>query len=405
MSSDPVVKVDHIGKKFCRSLKRSMYYAGLDVMRQSAGLSRRSEVLRADEFWALDDVSFELRPGECLGLIGPNGSGKSTLLRVLNGIVAPDTGRIDLHGDVGGLIQVGAGFHPKLSGRENVYISGAIRGMRKRDIDAIFDEIVDFSGVRDFIDMPVMHYSSGMYVRLGYAVTAFMIPDILLMDEVLAVGDAGFWHKCLHNVRQKIANGCTPIFVTHSMNYVSLLCSRVIVLDHGSIVHDGDVDGGIAAYQGLLAGRAGAAEDGVDDGRLDMRAISLTSDHPDGLLGTGCNLELTLDFTLRGSKLDPFIMLTLDSPALGEISYTDSTRLGSKMANAEGRLRTSIRFPEIPLMPGHYSFRVVITERTSGDVIFRRTAACAFDITDRGSAVGGSHKLLDLKGEWSALVS
>ena len=186
------IKVDHVSKKYCKSLKRSMSYGIWDIARNTLGLSSRSSRLRKDEFWAVDDVSFEVSRGETVGIIGPNGSGKTTLLKMLNGIFWPDKGKITVKGKVGALIAVGAGFHPALTGRENIYVNAAILGMTKKEVEERFDNILKFADIGDFLDTPVKYYSSGMYVRLGFAVAAHCDPDILLVDEVLAVGDAGF---------------------------------------------------------------------------------------------------------------------------------------------------------------------------------------------------------------------
>ncbi len=177
-----------MSKKFCRSLKRSLWYGAADMAREVAGAGTRHDRLRKDEFWAVDDVSFELRRGECLGLVGRNGAGKTTLLKVLNGLIKPDSGSIALQGKVGALIALGAGFNPILTGRENIYINGSILGLTKREIHDKMEEIIDFAEIRDFVDSPVQCYSSGMNVRLGFAVAASMNPDILVVDEVLAVG-------------------------------------------------------------------------------------------------------------------------------------------------------------------------------------------------------------------------
>ena len=196
MDHQPTVVVEQVSKKYCRRLKHSLWYGLRDIAAELTGQDRHGEALRPNEFFALDNVSFELRRGECVGLIGHNGAGKSTLLKMLNGLVRPDKGRIVLRGRVGALIELGAGFSPILSGRENIYINGAVLGFSKREIDAKFDEIVDFAELGDAIDAPVQTYSSGMYVRLGFAVAAQLDPDIFLVDEILAVGDISFRMKC-----------------------------------------------------------------------------------------------------------------------------------------------------------------------------------------------------------------
>lgn len=210
-----------------------MFYGIEDISRDLLHLPNNSDKLRKDEFWAVDDVSFEVRRGECLGIIGRNGAGKSTLLKMLNGIILPDKGKITIKGKVGALIEVGAGFHPMLTGRENVYVNGAILGMSKREIDQKFDEIVAFAELEEFIDMPVKHYSSGMYVRLGFAIAAQMEPDALLLDEVLAVGDASFQVKCINVIRELQKKGVAIILVSHNSTNILRYSSCGIYLNRG----------------------------------------------------------------------------------------------------------------------------------------------------------------------------
>jgi lipopolysaccharide transport system ATP-binding protein len=195
VSADIIVRVEGVSKKFCRDLKRSLWYGLKDTAADLLG-GRSSNGLRPDEFWALDGVSLELARGECLGLIGRNGAGKTTLLKMLNGLIKPDKGRIELAGRVGALISLGAGFNPILTGRENIYVNGSVLGLTKKEIDSKLAEIVAFAEIDDFIDTPVQSYSTGMQVRLGFAVATAMQPDVLLLDEVLAVGDVAFRAEC-----------------------------------------------------------------------------------------------------------------------------------------------------------------------------------------------------------------
>jgi lipopolysaccharide transport system ATP-binding protein len=239
MSSDALVKVEGVSKKFSSKLKTSMKYGIIDITRDFIGTPSQSETLRPDEFWSVQDVSFEVRRGECLGLIGPNGAGKSTLLKMLNGIILPDKGSIEINGRVGALIEVGAGFHPLLTGRENIYINGSIMGLRKKEIDQKFDSIVDFAELGDFIDTPVGYYSSGMYIRLGFAIAAHLQPDILLVDEILAVGDAGFQRKCLKQIKKNLSNGGCVVLVTHNILHVHSMSNTCIVLDDGHMSYYG----------------------------------------------------------------------------------------------------------------------------------------------------------------------
>ena len=204
-----------------------------------------------EHLWALQDVSFEVEPGEVLGVVGTNGSGKSTLLKILARITTPSTGEAEMAGRVGALLEVGTGFHPDLSGRENILLNGAILGMVPAEIRACEDAIIDFSGVGKFVDTPVKHYSSGMFMRLAFAVAAHLLCEIMLVDEVLAVGDAGFQEKCKSKIQQIAQGGGTVIFTSHDMAAVERLCRRVLVLSEGRVAYLGDAAGGIAQYRRL----------------------------------------------------------------------------------------------------------------------------------------------------------
>jgi lipopolysaccharide transport system ATP-binding protein len=254
MDNDTVIKVEHVSKKYCKFLKKSMHYGMIDIGRNMFGLASHSERLRKGEFWALDDVSFDVKKGETLGIIGANGSGKTTLLKLLNGIFWPDRGRITIKGRVGVLIEVGAGFHPLLTGRENIYLNAAILGMKKKDVQKKFDSIVEFADIGDFINAPVKHYSSGMFVRLGFAVAVHSDPDILLIDEVLAVGDEEFRRKCIVKMNDLQKNGTTIVFVSHSLTVMEGFCSKAIWLDKGMKKEQGTVSRVIDSYLRNIAG-------------------------------------------------------------------------------------------------------------------------------------------------------
>ena len=249
MSTEVLLRVEGVSKKFCRDLKRSLWYGLQDTAADLVGRST-SNGLRPDEFWAVDAVSLELARGECLGLVGRNGAGKTTLLKMLNGLIKPDRGRIELKGRVGALISLGAGFNPILTGRENIYVNGSVLGLTTKEIDAKLAEIVDFAEVADFLDTPVQSYSTGMQVRLGFAVATAIAPDILLLDEVLAVGDVAFRAKCYERLA-RIRDRAAFILVSHDIDQVARVCSKVLVLDLGRQRHLGEVAEGISIYQQL----------------------------------------------------------------------------------------------------------------------------------------------------------
>lgn len=242
--SDISVRVDGVGKRF------RLYHERNQTLK-AAIMRRRTAVY--DEFWALEDVSFDVPQGSTFGLIGSNGSGKSTLLKCLAKIYQPDRGSIQYFGKMAAMLEVGSGFHHELSGRENIYLNGSILGMSKKDIDRKFDEIVDFSGVEKFIDQPVKNYSSGMYVRLGFSVAINVDPEILVVDEVLAVGDAEFQAKCFNKFAEFKSLGKTVILVSHSMQSVRSMCDHAAWLNKGTLMAVGDAESTIAAYEGSLS--------------------------------------------------------------------------------------------------------------------------------------------------------
>ena len=297
--SETLVKVENVSKKFCRSLKRSLWYGVQDIGAELVGrrfMQAGNAALRPDEFWAVKDTSFELQRGDCLGLIGRNGAGKSTLLKMLNGLIKPDTGRIEMHGRIGALIELGTGFNPILTGRENVYVNGSILGFGKKEIDRKFEAILDFAEIGEFIDMPVKNYSSGMKVRLGFAVAAQMEPDVLLVDEVLAVGDVGFRIKCYNEI-YRIMERAAVIFVSHSMSQIGKVCTRGILMANGSpAVVSSNVAEVIGAYYDLFGGENITTE---GNGKAHFRELIFGNpDNPirlNGIHGLDAGTEYQLD--------------------------------------------------------------------------------------------------------------
>ena len=249
-SRELTLDVRHVSKRYCRDLKRSMWYGVRDLCTEIMGGNHEGHhKLRPGEFFALRDISFRVEPGECVALLGPNGGGKSTMMKLISGLLKPNAGEIRIRGKVGALIELGTGFNPLLSGRDNVYINGAVLGMTRREIDERFDEILDFSELGEFIEAPVKTYSSGMRVRLGFSVAAHLRPQLLLLDEILAVGDLGFRLKCFAHLSRLCLQGTSIILVSHSLGALARIARRCIVFGGGRKVFDGDLEPGIAIYE------------------------------------------------------------------------------------------------------------------------------------------------------------
>lgn len=248
MDKDTVIKVENLSKKFCRSLKRSMFYGTLDVAKNMLGIKVDTAKLRKEEFWALDNINFEVKRGESLGIIGQNGSGKSTLLRLLSGIYPPDKGKIAVKGRIGALIAVGAGFHPHMTGRENIFLNGTILGMSREEIKKKFNDIVEFANIGKFIDAPVATYSSGMTVRLGFSIAIYCEPEILLVDEILAVGDKDFQIKCYQKINEVKKRGTTIILVAHNEYAILENTKRCLYLEKGKELLYGNTEDVVNRY-------------------------------------------------------------------------------------------------------------------------------------------------------------
>ena len=244
-----VLEFNHVWKKFRKGEKINSLRDAIPHLFTRKG---KNISLEDQEFWAVKDISFNIKKGEVVGIMGANGAGKSTVLKLLSRIIIPNKGSMQINGRLSALIEVTAGFHPELSGRENVYLNATILGMRKKEIDDKFDEIVEFSGVKEFIDTPVKRYSSGMYSRLGFSVAAHMDPEILIVDEVLSVGDISFQAKCAQKMRELMSSGATIILVSHQIPLIQSLCKRVILLNHGEVIKDGPTEEIVPEYQNLI---------------------------------------------------------------------------------------------------------------------------------------------------------
>ena len=354
--SDTLIKVDGVSKKFCRSLKKSLWYGMQDLSNEILGRRHGGDgSLRPDEFWAVDGVSFELKRGECLGLIGRNGAGKTTLLKMLNGLIKPDKGRIEMRGRVGALIALGAGFNPILTGRENIYVNGAVLGLGKREIDAKLDEIIDFAEIVEFIDSPVQNYSSGMQVRLGFAVATALDPDILLLDEVLAVGDVAFRSKCFQRIG-KLLQRCAVIFVSHDQAQVLRICDYCIYLKNGQDTASGPPEEVLFRY-----GEDSRTAVGEEEVFLHPDVTSFSCNLKDTAVNWGDSIEVTIDLHLKSDLAVGVALLALLD---GEISVlqTEFTDLVPSPPSAVRRIAVSVG--PLHLRGGVYSVAVTLLDES-----------------------------------------
>ena len=355
--NDIAIKAEHVSKKFCQSLRYVMTYGAADITRDFFSIKSKTEELRDGEFWAVNDVSFELKRGDTLGIIGLNGSGKSTILKMLNGIYMPDQGRLEIKGRVGALIEVGAGFHPMLTGRENIYVNGAILGLNKREIDKKFDEIVDFADIGDFLDSPVKHYSSGMHVRLGFAVAIHAEPDILLVDEVLAVGDIAFQNKCLNAISNQFKLGdTTVIFVSHDMNAMRLLCDRCLLLNNGVVMLDDSPLKAIDNFGKILFKERNTNQSEI----LKVNIVDKTQKIVNEV---DCRGNYSLIVELNNLQLEKGLMLAFSFVNLeNKFSYRLETEKFKKIKGKIFKKRIFIHFKEINLPRGTYTIRFAISD-------------------------------------------
>ncbi len=346
-----------------------------------------------ETFWALKDISLEVKHGEVVGIIGRNGAGKSTLLKILSRITEPTEGRIELYGRVGSLLEVGTGFHPELTGRENIYMNGVILGMRKAEIDRKFDEIVAFSEIEQFIDTPVKHYSSGMSVRLAFAVAAHLEPEILVIDEVLAVGDVAFQRKCLGKMNDVAGEGRTVLFVSHNMSAINNLCTRGVVLERGQLLYDGKVEEAVANYLYLMSEDFSTNQNPIQfpvkpQLKAQILEVGLKNHQDEYTHSLDYSHPFSVELILEVREFDPqhFAALTITDTYGNIILFTSDEDMGeAPIANLhEGQLRYHICFPAKLLKPGSYYLSVVIAKHPSGK-IDRYDNLMLFEIQDTDS--------------------
>ncbi|HTF42922.1 MAG TPA: ABC transporter ATP-binding protein [Terriglobales bacterium] len=334
---------------------------------------------RTPPMWALRDVSFQVRQGEALGIVGHNGAGKSTILKLLSSITAPTAGEIRVRGRMAALVEVGSGFHPELSGRENIDLHGAMLGMRRSEIRQKLDSIIEFSGVGQYIDVPVKRYSSGMYVRLGFSIAAHLNPDILLLDEVLAVGDAAFQAKCLDRISELRRNGRTVIFISHDLAAVYRLCDRALLLNHGRVVAEGPPRKVIDQYQQMTFGDDTSAVTAVaSESPAECTGVAFLAPDSSAGIRTGHPMVARLGYRTRQAIPAAVFRISLFWPSgyLCAQLTTDSTAGGFHLGPGEGRIE--FRCPVMPMVPGLY--RVDLSIESNGQEIELRQRCATLNV-------------------------
>jgi lipopolysaccharide transport system ATP-binding protein len=376
---DIVLNIDHVWKKFRRgerghdSLRDLIPSAARNLFRR-----RRPAGLRDQEFWALKDVSFRVAKGEALGIIGPNGAGKSTALKLLSGILRPDRGAIEVSGRLSALIEIGAGFHPDLTGRENIYLNGAILGMTRKEMDRKLEEIVAFSELKDFLDTPVKRYSSGMYARLGFSVAAHVDPDILLVDEVLSVGDWAFQRKCLERMESFVKKGITIIFISHNLQAVMNLCPRALLLRGGSVIDIGPTGRVIRRYL-TEAASAIPGEGRERTAWIGKVSVSDSVGRDADAFEAGERISVLIE--VQANAPEDELAVTLDVQDGNNVSAfnTSSERLGhGTFAMEAGGVRTFRFEATLHLVEGHYYLRVELKKYRTGRIYDAVFPAAAF---------------------------
>lgn len=379
-----LIKVEGVSKKFCKDLRRSLWYGMQDIASAIRGNDKDANELRKGEFWAVQDVNFEVRRGECLGLIGHNGAGKSTLLKMLNGLIRPDKGLIEMKGRVGALIELGAGFNPVLTGRENVYNNGAVLGFSKAEIDRKFDEIVAFAELEEFIDMPVQNYSSGMKVRLGFAVASQMEPDILLIDEVLAVGDMGFIIKCFNRMDELIRHTAV-IFVSHSMPQISRIANNLILMDHGMVKHHGSVSEGIDTFYAnfnFISSYHPNEDVKINEILLNgLDAVNIEK-LPQVNRGEYLNFEFSLNVNPIHKRLEVYLVV-YDKEQRGVAEFVHGGQ--KEIINNSDELRFNLFFPNIQFSKGVYSITLALKNLDINQTLIRAQSVAFFQVLSEES--------------------
>lgn len=372
--------------------------------------------IRYEEFWALQDISLSVKPGEVLGIIGPNGAGKSTLLKVVARVLRPTRGRVRIRGRISPLLELGAGFDPELTGRENVYLNSAILGYSKQNIDGRFDRIVDFAGMHDFIDSPVRTYSTGMAARLGFAVATDVRPEILIVDEILGVGDAEFQTKSFERIQSFQADGTTILLVSHSLGRVQEMCSRAIWLDHGKLMLEGTAEQVVGKYLEMTAAneeerlaQAAQRNSGQDENRWGSRKVEITdvrilgSDGQEqSVFQTGQPFSFEMDYIAHQPTPSPIFGMALHYHDGTHITGPNTINYGMEIPVVEGRGTIRYMIPSLPLLDGLYHLSVAVVNQDDTEVFDFHSQIYTFRVLNSGEQVE-QYGLVTLGGTWKII--
>jgi lipopolysaccharide transport system ATP-binding protein len=404
----PVIEFDHVGKRYARRSNRPRSFREMFI---ALVKGRRASGEAGDSLWAVRDVSFAINPGETTGLIGPNGAGKSTAFKLISRIIAPTAGRVTVNGRVAALLELGTGFHPELSGRENIFLSGALIGMSRAEMKRKFDAIVAFSELAEFIDEPVKHYSSGMFARLAFAVSIHLDPEILLVDEVLAVGDQAFQMKCLDRIASLQREGVTICLVTHSADVVRSMCSRALWFDHGRLLADGNAESVVRHYldRAAAAEAKRLAEAGVEaqkrwgSGAIEISGVRLldAGGAEQTIFETGQLLTVSIVYRVREPVPAPVFGLAIHRQDGVHICGPNTAFGNLRLPALAGEGAVTYTIPDLALLEGVYQISVAVVNETDTETYDYHDRVYSFRVMNQGDNRQERYGLVTLSGEWA----
>jgi lipopolysaccharide transport system ATP-binding protein len=413
----PLVSFEQVGKRFTLHHGRPRSFREYFVRPALPGQPARAKAgkARSEGLWALKDVSFSINPGETIGLVGPNGAGKSTALKLISRVIIPNEGRVTVNGRVAALLELGTGFHPELSGRDNIYLSGALIGMGRPEMSRKFDSIVDFSEMENFIDIPVKHYSSGMFARLAFAVSIHLEPEMLLVDEVLAVGDAAFQRKCLDRIAEMQRTGISICLVSHATDAVRDLCERAIWFDHGHLIADGATEGVVRRYLDQSMGVTSLAQTSPADlpaaqrwgnGKVVIEAVRLLNEHgaPETVFETGQEFVIELDYNAPEPVAEAVFGTAVQRHDGLHISGPNTGFAGFDLPVLHGRGTIIYRVPYLTLLEGRYDVSVSAHNRKDTEMFDYHDRGYSFRVLNLSVESRERYGLVTLRGEWQHLA-